>query len=747
MTNQEEEFLRTLRAAFLVEADEHLQAISSGLLELEKSPPPAESTPLLENVYRETHSLKGAARAVNLTEIETVCQSLESVLSAWKRREIAASPELFDTLHRGFDLAGRLVSSPSMVERSQMDKLLQTLLRLHSAATAPPPPRDSSTAAPAPLTEKPPAAGTVRIATAKLDRLILQAEEMLSVKLALAQRAADLAELKTIFEQWKKDWAKVSPSLGPRQLPKEISSASAARACPVPRPPLAEFLDQNLACLKSLESKFTALAKAAEQDSHALGQLVEDLVADSKRLLMLPFSTVLNFLPKLVRDLAHDQGKEADLVLRGGEVEIDKRILEEMKDALIHLVRNSVDHGVEKPEERAARHKPPRATVRVSVAQVEGNKVEIVVADDGDGIAGATVRAAALRDGLITEDEARQLSDAEAGQLVFRSGVSTSSCLTEISGRGLGLAIVREKAERLGGHVSVETAPPHGATFRIVLPLTLATFRGIFVQAAGRVFVIPTANVERMFRFHSDEITQVENRETISVNGRLVAFVRLADVLELPALPRAEAASGLQPAVILGASGQRIAFAIDDVLREEEVLIKPLGKPLLRVRNIAAATVLGSGQAVPILNPSDLLKSAVRTAAAPARPVPAPTTKKKLILVVEDSITSRMLLKSILETGGYRVKTAVDGLDAFAQLGEERFDAVVSDVQMPRLSGFELTARIRREPKLATLPVVLVTALQSEEDRVRGFDAGANAYLVKSCFDQSDLLETIRGMV
>jgi two-component system chemotaxis sensor kinase CheA len=244
-------------------------------------------------------------------------------------------------------------------------------------------------------------------------------------------------------------------------------------------------------------------------------------------------------------------------------------------------------------------------------------------------------------------------------------------------------------------------------------------------------------------------VQTVEGRETISLAGRTVALVRLADVLELA---RGETDSGRAafPVVVLGDGGQHIAFAVDAVLDEQEVLVKRLAKPLVRVRNIAGATVLGSGQVAPILNVADLLKSARKAAGAAARAAvetrPA-EVESKAILVVEDSITSRMLLKGILEAAGYRVRTAVDGMDALAALRAERFDLVVSDVEMPRMNGFELTAKIRADRKLADLPVVLVTALETREDRERGMEVGANAYLVKSSFDQSDLLETVRRLI
>ncbi|MDD5036400.1 MAG: response regulator, partial [Methylococcaceae bacterium] len=320
--------------------------------------------------------------------------------------------------------------------------------------------------------------------------------------------------------------------------------------------------------------------------------------------------------------------------------------------------------------------------------------------------------------------------------------------VTDISGRGLGLAIVQEKVVKLNGTLTFDSRPNAGTTFRLVLPLTLATFRGVVIRCGEYPFIVPTVNVDRVLRIDRNQVKTVENCKTIRIRNELVALVKLAEVLELRAKPVAEAAAKMQVIVIGGGSG-RIAFEVDEILNEQEVLVKPLGKQLTRVRNISGATILGTGQVAPILNVSDLLTSAMHwsTASIPRQTIEKIEEEAKSLLVVEDSITTRTLLKNILEASGYDVGTAVDGLDALTQLRERSFDLVVSDVMMPRLNGFELTAKIREDKRLTEIPVVLVTAQESLEDRERGIEVGANAYIVKSSFDQSNLLETIRRLV
>ncbi len=750
MRTKEDEFLKQLRATFKVEAAEHLQAIAAGLLELEQTPASEARRKIVETVFRAAHSLKGAARAVDFTEIESLCQSLEDVFAAWKRQESAPSPTTFDTLHRTLDAITAAMTAPQATRGARAPAARPSFdqpIRQPEVSV----PASAEVVPPAPVAEQEtfPSDETVRITVARLDARLVEAEEMLTVKLTTGQRAEDLRELAHRFEAWRNEWAAVEPEA--RALRHAIDRPAPGRADHHPGlVQLLEFLDWNLDHLKLLESKVVALTRTAEQDRHVVGKLVDDLLEDSKKLLLLPFDTISASFPKLVRDLCRDQGKEADLKIYGENIEIDKRILEEMKDPLIHLLRNSIDHGIEPPGERTRRGKPPRATITLAVTQVNGSKVQLLLSDDGAGIDTHKVKESAVRHGLISAEEAARLDEPETQALVFQSEVSTSPIITELSGRGLGLAIVREKAEKLGGEVSVESRPGLGTAFRIVMPSTRATFRGILVEAAGRLLVVPTAQVERVARAWPDDVQTVEGRETISLDGRAVALVQLADALELPPVERKDTPPAGAPVIVLGSGEQRVAFAVDAVLDEQEVLVKPLVKPLSRVRNVAAATVLGSGEVAPILNVADLLKSARKVAGAQAR-VAAGTApalaETRTILVAEDSITSRMLLKGILESAGYNVKIAVDGMEAFTLLRTERFDLVVSDVEMPRLNGFDLTARIRADKKLAELPVVLVTALETREDRERGIDAGANAYLVKSSFDQSNLLEAVRRLI
>lgn len=847
MNKPDKAFLKRLMEAFKVEASEHIQAMSSGLLELENVLGEEEQATIVETIFREAHSLKGAARSVNMMEIETICQSLENVFAVWKNKGVEVLPEDFDVLHSAVDIVSILLTSPQkgQITISEIVQQIELVVTRTSTPLVPPasqlapeeplqppeeiPPQpekepvipvspiekgkekssleepvlseveeeaegivemsvseedkepppleepvlsvskewkgDVSSPAPQPKTSKPTRrpisatqeklslSETVRISTARLDSILLQAEEMLAVKLSVEQHAADLREVLALFDSYKQEWDKVSPEV--RTVRKVLSQEGEAGSNKQTHiraqfSSLIDFLEQNSTYITLLEDKLKGVTTSVGLSRRSVGGMITGLLDSVKEVLMLPFSSLLQLFPKLVRDLSRDRGKQIELIIKGSEVEIDRRILEELKNPLIHLVRNSIDHGIEKPEERKRLNKPPRGTMTIATTQLGSSKIEIRVSDDGGGIDLERIKQKAVDNGIISGKEAEQLNEQEVIELIFQSGFSTSPLITDISGRGLGMAIVREKVEKLGGLISVKTALHKGTTFSIVLPVTLATFRGVIVQATNQMFVVPTTNVEQVIRIKPDIIKTVKNKTTISLDGRAISLVRLAEVLELQGRDQDDNIHDFVTVMLLGSAEKRIAFSIDKVLNEQEVLVKSLGKQLSRVRNVAGATVLGSGQVIPILNVSDLMKSAVHVSGVSIKietTTEVVETAKKSILLVEDSVTSRMLLKGILESAGYTVKTAVDGVEAFTMLRTEPYNLVVSDIEMPRMDGFDLTAKIRSDQDLAELPVILVTSLGDRESRERGIDVGANAYIVKSSFDQSNLLEVAQRLI
>ncbi len=761
MASKNEELHKRLLATFRIEADEHLKAMTSGLLALEKTSPGTEATNIIETVFREAHSLKGAARAVNLGAVESLCQALESVFALLKKAQLDVTVTLLDHLHHVLDELGKLLNKDIATMTSTPADISNLINRLEQIAkgvspsdiTQPARTQDKIQDKPTPPSPSPvsPAAapaGTVRIATSKLDTVMRQVEELISPRLAASQRTIEIRNTAATVASWKKARKQLQPSLRhiERTTLRKDSSGSITDNKELRK--LLNYLEEEALFISSLDNILTKLGKTASRDQRSLAGMTDSLLHDVKQMQLLPFDSLFELLPRLCRELARELGKEVELTVEGSEIEIDRRILEELKDPLIHLLRNAIDHGIETAPIRTAAGKPTQGKITLAVSQHDSGKIEIRLSDDGAGIHADKVKAAAHKQGLINYDEA-ELDESETFDLLFQSGISTSPIITDVSGRGLGLAIVREKAEQLGGSVSISSQPGNGTTFHIILPMTLATLRGVLVRAGEQLCVIPAAGVERAARIKQHNIRTVENRETITLDEQVISLVSLSDVLEMPAVSTVDINTPIS-VLILGQNTSLMAFRVDEILGEQEILVKNLGPQLVRVRNIAGASMLGTGQVVPVLNVSDLLKSAVITTPASRTALPGKqmaADAKQSILVAEDSITSRSLLKNILESAGYAVTTAVDGLDAFTLLKSENFDLIVSDVEMPRMDGFDLTAKIRSEQQVANVPVVLVTALETREHRERGIDVGANAYIVKSSFDQSNLLETIRRLI
>jgi two-component system, chemotaxis family, sensor kinase CheA len=787
----DDDLLKRLLTTFRLEAEGHLQAMSSGLCSLEKTPLGEQQANIIETVFREAHSLKGAARAVNLTQIESICQSLEAVFAALKNRRLSASSHLIDLLLQAVDTLASLLASHDDASGDapgrqkvltgplirQLEDVLKglpvgsaVLFPVTAAPSASPAPSVSSTSQaeqpaisgaadeiPMPRRARGLAAATVRVSTAKLDSVMRQVEELLLPRLKIGQHASELNSVVSAVADWKKQRQQIQPSL--RLIEQKLAGDGAAQMTPEYRRGLFQvvsYLDSEQLHMKMLEDRLGQLQRATARNQRMLASMNEGLRQDVKEMQLLPFSSLLDIFPRFSRELARKQGKSIELVIRGGGIEIDRHILEEMRDPLIHLVRNCIDHGIEQPQVRLAKGKSAHGTVILACSQKDGGTAEVLVSDDGAGVDIARVKAAACRLGVVSAEEAERLGEMESTLLIFYSGLSTNAKVTDISGRGLGLAIVREKIERLGGGIVVKTTPGRETAFHISLPLVLANFRGVLVRACRQLFIIPSTGVERVLRLSDEDIRTVKNRETILVEEKPVSLARLSDVLELTPVRSETEAKPYSQALVLGSEAFRIAFLVEEILGEQEVLVKTLTRPLARVRNIAGASVLGTGQVVPVLNVQDLVKSAVKHPGmrplSPSKTSEPPTEEHKstpehAILVVEDSITSRTLLKAILESAGYRVGTAVDGVEGYTALKTAKFDLVVSDVEMPRMDGFDLTSRIRADKQLADLPVILVTALESREHRERGVDAGANAYVVKSGFDQSNLLEIIRRLL
>lgn len=608
---------------------------------------------------------------------------------------------------------------------------------------------------------------SIRVSTNKLDILMEQVAELQTARINAEQRLTEAREMLERAESWDIEWRQIRSELwrmgltngsGAHQPPQHLDFGSAGNTFDARSMlSLSEFLESNANNLRTSLTQLTGLVRNFDSDSRRMAQVMADLQDGVRRIRMLPISTVFETFPRMVRDTARAVAKEVNLVIKGGENEVDRTILEQVKAPLVHLLRNAVDHGLESPEARVAAGKPRQGTVSLTAAQ-RGANLQVEVSEDGSGIDVRKVRDSAVRKGLLAPEAAAAMSDQEAMWLIFRPGFSTKATVTDLSGRGVGLDVVRENVEGLGGMIDVKSELGQGTIFTLTLPMSVATTLVMIVECGSRRFALPVTNVLRIMQVDPSKVGQLRGRAAIDFEGRPIALTHLSDALGMSdSAPAVKPAESSVQALIVGSADKRYAFLVDGVLGAQEVVVKSLLPPLDRVRRVAGATILGTGEVVMVVNVADLIRSSSLTniGTSMARTLAAPDENKKdakpgeapLVLCVDDSFTTRTLIKSIVEAAGYRTEQAVDGMDAWTKLQNEPFRLVVTDVNMPRMDGFDLTRTIRKDPRTKDLPVILVTSLDSPEEKAEGVQAGADAHIVKGALRQEDLLETIKRLL
>lgn len=577
---------------------------------------------------------------------------------------------------------------------------------------------------------------TLRVSMKKLSGLMAQVGELLAARVRTDQRLAELRGVLSAEEERFK--AQTSIRAMVRDDAPPHLDEWARRLIQTQQ----DDLEHERMLVRRLREIVRSFEADALQSTILSGQLQEDI----RRIQTFPLANVLEPLPRAVRNMARESGKMIDLVITGSELELDKKVLEELRDPLYHLLRNAVDHGCEAPGVRSVLGKPPRGTIRIH-AEHRGDVVTITISDDGPGVDVAAVRRAAVASNLLSPVEAAELPEARVLELLFAPGLTTRSEAGGLSGRGVGLDAVRTNIEKLHGSVTVESRQGIGTTFVIVLPLTIYVVHSLLLRVGDEQFAMPISSIQRILRISTADILEVEQTHAIVVDGRPIALVPLGTLLGLPVeLPPPPERI---PVLVIGIGETRCALAVREIVSDQTILAKNLEAPLVRVRNIAGATIMGDGRVVLMLNPIDLLKSASGRDAARFQaliPRVEQRTNPKLLLV-DDSFTTRALERSVLEVAGFDVVAVADGVEALSALEFEPFDVVVTDVTMPEMSGLELCNHIRGNERLRRLPVVLVTSLGSDEDRRAGLAVGADAYIVKSEFDHEHFVRTVNELV
>jgi two-component system, chemotaxis family, sensor kinase CheA len=671
---------------FLREANEHVTSLQKGLLILEKEPG---NTALIHDLLRNAHTLKGSARMVGLEGISAIAHRMEDALQALEEGSKSVDGDVIDLLLQGSDAISRMTAALARGEESPVDveKFVAAFDQGESTvdAVTGTAPREAETLG-----------DTVRARVKTLDALVNLIGELIINK----KRFEDKTQrLKLI--------ARDAQSTGLREF------------------------HANL-----------------EEDVLYLDYLIQELHIQAMSLRMLPLKTITEGFQRMVRDLAKAQGKEIRLEIVGDTIELDRVLLEALKPMFIHTLNNAVDHGIEPPEERVANGKPAKGTIRIT-ARHEANNVRIDIRDDGRGMDPERIKQVALRRGVIDKEEAEVLRNDEALYLTLRPGFSTSEIVTDLSGRGVGMDVVKRNIEKVKGNLVLKSEVGFFTELTLHLPLTLSVIEALMITCGGESFAVPLTYVQESIKIRNEDITTVGGKEVIPVRGATVPLLSLASLLGLPGR-QSLLDSAKITAIVLKLRDHSLAFTIDGILGSAEIVVKELGDQLKNVRFVFGATILGDGNPSLILDVPDIFASAEGETGSGIRRAFEESRAARIkgnILVVDDSITTRTMERSILITHGYQVKTAVSGEDALEKVANERFDVVISDIEMPGINGFELTRRLRTLEEYREVPVIIVSSLSRDEDKRSAIEAGAQAYIVKGSFEQGTLLDTVETLI
>ena len=703
---------------FAEEARDRLARLSATLSRLD------EDRGALAEARRELHTLKGAGRMLQIAPLSELCHAAEELLAE-------PHPGLGRRLVRVADRLSAMVEEVAAGEEPTRDEELLALLEAPGevapatlAAPAPaaepaPPPTAEPAPAPAPAAAPPPGAAPPagperRGAELRLDALSLD---------ALAERATQVRLL----------------ALGVRPVVDRLYELAQLAEGGLREP-------QPTQVLAGLATMLRRLAIEVEGRERRLVRTADEQIDRILTLQLQPLRDKLQSLARSARDLGRSLGREIDVEVAGEEVRLDRRIVRELEEALIHLVRNAVDHGIESPAARAAAGKPEIGRLRIAAA-AEAARVRLSIEDDGAGADPEVVRGQAIAAGLVGETEGRALSREAVWRFLFTPGFSTRRVVSELSGRGVGLDVVASAASRAGGEVFLHSDPGRGTRVEIVVPVARRGEAILVLRVGGLKLGLPASSARRT--------TRIDPATVIERDGRLIARVaaksssstegadRLVHFVPLGRLcGRADAEGRL---LVEGmASGQPFAVSVDDVLGEEEVLVRPLARAAAADLAVEGVALLASGEPIGVLAPAALAERSL--AHQPVVPRPAPTLRRVRVLLVDDSLVTREMERRLLEDAGFAVRAVADGFDALSRLAEETFDCVVTDIEMPGMSGLELTAKLRALEHFAHLPIVVVSTRDRSEDRLRGLQAGADAYLAKQSLDAGELVELVRRL-
>ncbi len=749
----------SLLELFSLEADAQTQVLSAGLLALERNPTQADQ---LEACMRAAHSLKGAARIVGVDAGVSVSHVMEDCLVSAQEGRLYLQPEHIDALLQGTDLLMRIATPGNTVGPADIEAYVALMERLLDPSQAPviqtpvinvtPPTAPDSAPVVEALPPEPEPAPPVTAEPPRQNRRMTEGGER--VLRVTAERLNSLLDLssKSLVETQR-----LKPYLASLQRLKRLQSQS-VRALDALDGQL-KTLDLNLEAQEALadtrrllsEAQALLAEKTAELDEFGwqAGQRAQVLYDTALACRMRPFADVLAGQVRMVRDLGRSLGKQVRLEIEGEKTQVDRDVLEKLEAPLTHLLRNAVDHGIEMPEQRVLAGKPAEGLIRLRASHQAGLLV-LELSDDGNGVDLERLRGTIVDRHLSPLETALRLSEEELLTFLFLPGFSLRDKVTEVSGRGVGLDAVQHMVRQLRGAVVLEQTAGQGSRFHLEVPLTLSVVRSLVVEVGEEAYAFPLAHIERMRDLAPEDIVQLEGRQHFWHEGRHVGLVAASQLLQRP--PGQNNDETLK-VVVIRERDAVYGIAVERFIGERTLVVLPLDDRLGKVQDISAGALLDDGSVVLIVDVEDMLRSVDkllntgRLERIARRSQQATEAPRKRVLVVDDSLTVRELQRKLLLNRGYEVAVAVDGMDGWNALRSEDFDLLITDIDMPRMDGIELVTLLRRDTRLQSLPVMVVSYKDREEDRRRGLDAGADYYLAKASFHDDALLDAVVELI
>ncbi len=769
---------------FRLEVEAQANILNEGLLSLESQP---QSVKVLESLMRAAHSIKGAARIVAIDAAVNLAHVMEDCFVAAQNHSITLGSDDVDVLLDGADLLLKISQleieeiNPWLKENGQKIALkreeLAALLRGEKIQPSPPNPlgerekkdkekaeislpvsQMSSEIVPkvietTSIVKPAPSNHINKMETVnKPTTEIVTNDRVVKVNADNLNRIMGLAGESLIEANWLQPFSDSLMVLKKRQrqlgkILQEFQEKVAIGDYEDSQKYLENARAKTSECQEILSDRQESLELFARRSANLSDRLYREVIASNMR----PFTDGVQGFPRMIRDLAKKLGKKVKFEILGKSTAVDRDILQKLEAPLTHILRNSVDHGLELPEERLAVDKPAEGTIKLEAAH-RGGMLSIIISDDGKGINFDWLRQKIVTKGLATQDMVDQLSENELLEFLFLPGFSTAKQVTEISGRGVGLDIAKSMAQEVGGTVRAFSVPGKGMTFHFQLPLTLSVVRTLLVEISGEPYAFPLARIEQIVMVEPQNIYSMENRQYFSMNNKNIGLVSAYQVLELPeSKPKSEAL----PVVIIGEQSDYYGLVVDIFFGEHDLVVRPLDSRLGKVQDISAAALTGDGSPILIVDVSDLIHSvdSLLNNSELSRFEPPQINNRvlldsrKSILVVDDSITVREMERKLLENKGYKVDVAVDGVEGWYAVSSKHYDLVISDVDMPRMNGIELVTKIKNHPQLKSLPVIIVSYKDREEDKLRGLEAGADYYLTKASFHDDALINAVFNLI